>query len=74
MRGRVARWCIFKPKILIWVNFGRSWNEKGWYMYYIAIWNVLRSFGTFFGHLVTLRQFGIFSPFWYIVSSKIWQH
>jgi hypothetical protein len=29
---RVARWCIFKPKILIWLNFGGFWNGKGWYI------------------------------------------
>jgi hypothetical protein len=27
----VARWYIFKPKIPIWINFGRPWNEKGWH-------------------------------------------
>jgi hypothetical protein len=30
--SRVARWCILKPKIQIWVNFGGPWNEKGWYI------------------------------------------
>jgi hypothetical protein len=24
--ARVSRWYIFKPKILIWVNFGEPWN------------------------------------------------
>jgi hypothetical protein len=27
---RVARWYIFKPKIRIWVNFGRSCNGRCW--------------------------------------------
>jgi hypothetical protein len=30
--NRVARWFIFKPKILIWVNFGGPWNGKYWYI------------------------------------------
>jgi hypothetical protein len=30
----VARWHIFKPNILISVNFGRSCNERCWYLYY----------------------------------------
>jgi hypothetical protein len=34
-------------------------NGKGWYIY---IWNILRPFGTFYGHLVIKWQFGIFSP------------
>jgi hypothetical protein len=29
---RVARWCIFKPKIQIWVNFGRSCNGRCSYL------------------------------------------
>jgi hypothetical protein len=45
--SRVARWYIFKPKIPIWVNFGGSWSEKGWY--------ILLPFGIFYSHLVLLR-------------------
>jgi hypothetical protein len=29
----IARWYIFKPKIQIWVNFGRSCNGRCWYLY-----------------------------------------
>jgi hypothetical protein len=29
---RVARWFVFKPKIQIWVNFGRSCNGRCWYI------------------------------------------
>jgi hypothetical protein len=42
-RTRVARWHIFKPKIPIWVNFGRSCNGRCWY--------ILCPFGLFYGHL-----------------------
>jgi hypothetical protein len=47
---RVARWYVFKPKILIWVYFGRPRNGKCWYIlwplgihcgnrvYFMAIW------------------------------------
>jgi hypothetical protein len=48
---RVARWCIFKPKIPIWVNFGGPWNGKVWYslwqfeIYITAIWYILWPFG-----------------------------
>jgi hypothetical protein len=27
LADRAARWCIFKPKVQIWVNFGVSRNE-----------------------------------------------
>jgi hypothetical protein len=53
-QSRVARWYIFKQKILIWVHYGGSWNGKGWY--------ILWQFGTFYGHLVIKRQIGIFPP------------
>jgi hypothetical protein len=53
----------------------------------MVIWNILRSFGIFYGHLeyftviwYILWTFGnvvviwyIFPSFWYIVSRKIWQ-
>jgi hypothetical protein len=32
MMARVARWLVFKPKIPIWVNFGRPRNGKCWYI------------------------------------------
>jgi hypothetical protein len=49
---RVARWYIFKPKIPICVNFGGPLNGKGLYLYSIAICNILREFGIFYGNLV----------------------
>jgi hypothetical protein len=30
--SRVARWLVFKPKILIWVNLGGSCNWSCWYI------------------------------------------
>jgi hypothetical protein len=41
----VARWYIFVPEIPIWVYFGGPWNGKGWYVYSLAIWNILWPFG-----------------------------
>jgi hypothetical protein len=40
---RVARWYIFKPKIPIWINFGKSCNGSCWKFYgllviFPAIW------------------------------------
>jgi hypothetical protein len=51
--NRVARWYIFNPKILIWVNFGGSCNGRCWY--------ILWPFGQFYGHLVYFRAL------WYIL-------
>jgi hypothetical protein len=59
---RVARWYIFKPKIPISVNFGRFWNGKNWYTYFMPIWSIFRPFDKFYAHLV------YFSPFWYIFT------
>jgi hypothetical protein len=50
-----------KQKIRFFVHFGGPWNGKGWYSKYsLAVWNMLRPFGTvygwlfaaFYGHLV----------------------
>jgi hypothetical protein len=49
---RVARWYVFKPKIPIWVNIGGPWNGKVWYTYSVDIWNILWTFGIFYGRLV----------------------
>jgi hypothetical protein len=59
---RVASWIVFKPKIPIWVKFGGAQIGKCWYIRYMAIWNILQTFGIFYDHLV---QF-VFS--WYIFS------
>jgi hypothetical protein len=48
---RVARWFVFKPKIPIWVNFRGLSNVKR-FVYFMTIWNILRSFGIMYGHLV----------------------
>jgi hypothetical protein len=53
----VARWHIFKPKILIWVNFlGLPMKNAGIFnshlVYLTAIWYILWLFGTFFPVLV----------------------
>jgi hypothetical protein len=64
---RVARWFLFKPKILIWVNFGGP--QIGNFLY------ILWPFGLFYRHL------GYFMIIWYIFSGfdityvprKIWQ-
>jgi hypothetical protein len=52
VRIRVARWFIFKPKKLIWVNLGEPWNGKYWYTYLITIWNILLPFGMINARLV----------------------
>jgi hypothetical protein len=58
--SRVARWHIFKTKILIWVNFGGSCNGRYWYILHVAIRYILRPFGLlwpfgiFYGYLVYL--------------------
>jgi hypothetical protein len=63
-RARVARWFLFKPKIPICVNFGGSSNGRCWYIlcpfgkfschltYFMAIWYIFPSFGTFLPVLV----------------------
>jgi hypothetical protein len=48
---RVARWFVFKPKIQIWVNFGRSCNGRCWYI----LWTLGPFYSLiviFHGHLV----------------------
>jgi hypothetical protein len=51
---------FFKPKIPIWVNFwALEWKMM---VYFMVICNSLQAFGIFYGHLVMLWQFGIFSP------------
>jgi hypothetical protein len=42
--SRVARWCTFKPKITVWVNFRRSCKGRCWY--------ILLTFGQLSRHLV----------------------
>jgi hypothetical protein len=63
MRGthktRVARWFIFKPKILIWVNFGGPLNGKCRNILRTFEIHILRPFGPFCAHLVHFSDFGI---------------
>jgi hypothetical protein len=70
--GRVARWHIFRPKILIWANLGGT--KLNILFYYRAIWSILGPFGKFCGLWV------YFMAIWYIfpvlvcfVPRKIWQ-
>jgi hypothetical protein len=71
--SRVARWFVFKPKILIWENFAGSCNGRCWYIlwtlgpFYTAFCYILLTFGIVRGKLV------YFTPFWYFVPRKIWQ-
>jgi hypothetical protein len=59
VRIRVARWFIFKPKILIWVNFGVPLFGK---------------MGIFYGHLeYFVLIWYIFFRVWYHGPRKIWQ-
>jgi hypothetical protein len=56
-------------------NLGKFWRVLEWkiVVHFMGIGNILRQFGIFYGHMVMLWYFGIFSPLWYIVSRKIWQ-
>jgi hypothetical protein len=51
--SRVARWNILKTKNL---NLGKFWTALEWKMllYFMVIWNILRPFGIFYGHLLML--------------------
>jgi hypothetical protein len=70
---RVARWCVSKPEIQIWANFGGSCNGRCWYIF--------GTLGPFYGpfvYFMDLWYIGIGviwcrSPFWYFIPRKIWQ-
>jgi hypothetical protein len=59
-----ARWFVFKPKILIWVNFGRSCHGSCFvyfifiytYIYFMAIWYILWSLVIFLPVLVCCAE------------------
>jgi hypothetical protein len=84
--SRVARWHIFKPKIPIWVNFGGSCNGRCWFIfwpfglfynyrvYFVAIFGIMYGHLVYFCHfgIMYIWSFGIFLPFWYVLSRKIW--
>jgi hypothetical protein len=62
---RVARWYVFRPKIAIRVNFGRSCSGRCWY--------ILWTFGLFCGHLMYLVYFVViwfFYPFGMLYQEK----
>jgi hypothetical protein len=61
--------CIIKPKILIWVNFGRYCNGRCWY-FFMAILSILRPNVLFYDHLVHFVVIWyILWSFWYILWS-----
>jgi hypothetical protein len=65
---RVARWHNFKPKIIIWVNFGGTHNGRYWYILWpfgLYIWYILRPCGILYGYLVYSFSF------WYVAPRKI---
>jgi hypothetical protein len=66
--GSVARWYIFKPKIQIWVNLGRSCAMEDIGIF-STILSILRLNGIFFGHFVHLGIGNLvyIFPFWYVV-------
>jgi hypothetical protein len=45
-------------------NWGKFWRALDWemFLYFMAIWNILRTFGIFYDHLVHLCSFGTFFP------------
>jgi hypothetical protein len=50
--------CILRPKIPVWIFFGRLWKfgmeNGGTYTYFMAIWNGKWYIGIFCGHLVAV--------------------
>jgi hypothetical protein len=55
-------------------NLGKFWRgfERKRLVYSVSIWNIIRLFGTFYGHRVIWWQFGIFSPVLvYCVKKKL---
>jgi hypothetical protein len=74
VQAGVARWCIyFRTKIhnfrVLWKAFGFKifgtfYDHLVYWVYIVAV---------FYGNLVYFMVLCYFSPFWYIVSRKIWQ-
>jgi hypothetical protein len=69
--SRVARWNSFKTNIPIWVNFGGPWTGKCGY--FLAIRDIFRLFGIFYGHLVMyiVVIWWFFSTFWYFIEENL---
>jgi hypothetical protein len=57
---RVCQMVCFQTKN---PNLGKFWraSELKMLVYFMVIWNILWSFGIYYGHLVMLWQFGTFS-------------
>jgi hypothetical protein len=56
-------------------NLGKFWRAVDWKMliYFMAILNILQTFGIFYDHLVHFVFIWYIFPIWCIVSRKIWQ-
>jgi hypothetical protein len=50
-------------------DLGKFWRLLQWklFVYYTAVWSILRLFGIFCAHLVYFWPFGIFLAIWYIL-------
>jgi hypothetical protein len=62
--GRVARWFVFKPRVLIWVNLGGPWIEKvgilcGHLKYITAIRYILWQLGSLVAIWYIFSRFGL---------------
>jgi hypothetical protein len=58
---RVARWFIFKPRIPILGKFLRALDRKI-LIYFMAVWNTLRTFGISYDFLVHFLFIGYIFP------------
>jgi hypothetical protein len=69
----VARWFLFIPKISNLCKFLSALDGK-LLLYFMAIWNILRTFGIFYDHAVRfVFIWYIFSCFGIMYQRKIWQ-
>jgi hypothetical protein len=61
LRDRVARWNIFKPKILTRVNYGGTCNGRLWYIVILRLFviPILWPHGIFYDNFVYFSRFGI---------------
>jgi hypothetical protein len=73
--SRVARWFSFKPKIPVFVYFGRAWAEKfGIFLGHLVFFAILVYFMAiwyFYGHVGVLFFILVCSFLWLVI--KIWQ-
>jgi hypothetical protein len=56
-------------------NLGKFLSALLWkkLVYFVAIWSILRDLVYFMANEYILWLYGIFFPFWYVVTTKIWQ-